>query len=447
MKRKRYIVSAMILLMVWLTGCSAVGLDAQTLMQPPKTTGDKQEIYQVLERKTNSQLKLRYPKAGDYRSAIIMKDITGDGNEEAIAFYSSGESDFTNVSIISEVDGVWTEIASFQNPATQIDRICFGDLSGNGVMEFAVGWGNSTTGISEFHLYFYSDGAFQEIQMKESYNELTVLQLDSNGQSGIVVVKLGTSEHPAQAKIYSIVNSRIQLLGVADLDSDVTRYNKITVAKVDDTHSAVILDGAKSANAYHTEILYWDADIAQLKNPLYRPDSKTTAYTSRSISIASQDINGDSIIEIPITHIMPGVSMQMSYNTSFFTNWHRYDINTGTLTNLVSTVVNSNDGYMFMIPDPWKDKVTTVWDESDRSLTFYEWLFPAVERAIGKKGEPLLIIQVMTEQKWENMNQAEWYKLKQHENMIFAAQLPSEASPLSLTMEQVEASFRLFVQE
>jgi len=102
---------------------------------------------------------------------------------------------------------------------------------------------------------------------------------------------------------------------------------------------------------------------------------------------------------------------------------------------------------MFMIPDPWKDKVTTVWDESDRSLTFYEWLFPAVERAIGKKGEPLLIIQVMTEQKWENMNQAEWYKLKQHENMIFAAQLPSEASPLSLTMEQVEASFRLFVQE
>ena len=42
-------------------GCSPLGLDAQTLMKPPKATGERQEIYSVLEEKANHQLTLRYP--------------------------------------------------------------------------------------------------------------------------------------------------------------------------------------------------------------------------------------------------------------------------------------------------------------------------------------------------------------------------------------------------
>ena len=89
MKRKLFITIASALLAVALTGCSPLGLDAQTLMKPPKATGERQEIYSVLEEKANHQLTLRYPKAGEYRSAIVMKDVTGDSNDEAIAFYRS----------------------------------------------------------------------------------------------------------------------------------------------------------------------------------------------------------------------------------------------------------------------------------------------------------------------------------------------------------------------
>ena len=33
---------------------------------------------------------LKYPKTGEYRSAIILKDLNGDGEEEALAFYRIG---------------------------------------------------------------------------------------------------------------------------------------------------------------------------------------------------------------------------------------------------------------------------------------------------------------------------------------------------------------------
>lgn len=55
MKRKLFITIASALLAVALTGCSPLGLDAQTLMKPPKATGERQEIYSVLEEKANHQ--------------------------------------------------------------------------------------------------------------------------------------------------------------------------------------------------------------------------------------------------------------------------------------------------------------------------------------------------------------------------------------------------------
>ncbi len=447
MKRKLFIITAAAVLAAMLTGCSPLGLDAQTLMKPPKATGARQEIYRVLEEKTGDQLTLRYPKAGEYRSAIIMRDVTGDGRDEAIAFYTRGEDPYTIVSVISEVNGTWTEIAFYKNASTQLDRICFGDFDGNGITDFAIGWGNSTAGASELSLYTGQNGTVKEIATKEMYNELAVLELDSDtGRSGILTVALESRDTTAAAKLFGLVNGNVNLLGTAAIDPDVLQYNKVTVGKISAGEYGVILDSSENTHAFQTEILYWDKAAARLQNPLYHPEDKTVLYTARSISVTSQDINGDSIIEIPITHALPGISADTRSEVSYMVNWHRYDSSTNTLTNLLSTVVNSRDGYMFMVPDSWKNRVTTAWDEENRALTFYEWKAETAGSENGVRGDPLLTIQVMTEEEWNNGSEADGalYKIKQHENMVFTAKQGQPASSLALTMEQVEYYFRLF---
>ena len=47
-------------------------------MSPPKTTADRQAIYSLLCGEEND-VTLVYPKNGDYRSAIISRDLDGDG--------------------------------------------------------------------------------------------------------------------------------------------------------------------------------------------------------------------------------------------------------------------------------------------------------------------------------------------------------------------------------
>ena len=74
-----------------LSGCNITGLDAQTLMRPPKATGDREAIHTALEESVQGNLILKYPTRGEYRSAITMYDLTGDGVEEAIAFCEAPE--------------------------------------------------------------------------------------------------------------------------------------------------------------------------------------------------------------------------------------------------------------------------------------------------------------------------------------------------------------------
>ena len=55
-------------------GCSFTGLDAQNLMSPPRANLEQQGIYELLQEGDSQELTFVYPKRGENRSAIIMKD-------------------------------------------------------------------------------------------------------------------------------------------------------------------------------------------------------------------------------------------------------------------------------------------------------------------------------------------------------------------------------------
>ena len=69
------------------SGCAAIGLDSQALMSPPRQEGDQGKIQDLLAETTGGEVTLRYPSKGDYRSAIILRDITGDRTNDALALY------------------------------------------------------------------------------------------------------------------------------------------------------------------------------------------------------------------------------------------------------------------------------------------------------------------------------------------------------------------------
>ena len=136
-----------------LPGCSFTGISAQNLISPPAATADQQSIYRLLQG-TQTEITLIYPKSGEHRSAIIMCDFTGDGVEDAIGFHATADGG-SQVQFLTKSGGEWAVAALFRNPASQVDRVCFGAMPDGGQAVF-IGWGTTagtTSRLAAVHAY------------------------------------------------------------------------------------------------------------------------------------------------------------------------------------------------------------------------------------------------------------------------------------------------------
>lgn len=449
MKRKTAVVAILLLMLVSLSGCSFVGLDAQSLMHAPKPTGENEaDIQNLLESTAGGKMTLEYPSSGAYRSAIIKHDLYGDQSDEAIAFYQKGdETSGINVMFMRRNGGKWESMGSFGNPAAKVDRVCFGDLNGDGKDEVIVGWGGGLNNTGDICVYYQQGGQMKELQLSQSYTEMAVMDFDGDGRDEIFTASVTVGDESASAQLLRVKGGAIEQMGSAPLDISVTKYASVLTGLINEKQAGIVLDGVKTADTMVTELLYWDKKTKTLRSPFYDPKTKSAKSTERNTSVVSRDINGDRIIEIPMVTLMPGYSGKTSDDSAYLTSWFRYDTNTETLFRVMSMFINYSDGYWFLVPDMWRGKVTTKLDPSSRTVTVYEWITTQKNKA-GFAGAPLLTIQTFTNKEWDQGKGVKnYFKLTEKDNSVFAASLPTPNNPLSMTKSEVQDAFQVILQE
>lgn len=437
-----------LLLLVELSGCSLAGLDPDSLMRPPRPTGEKKDIHRLLENRAGSDITLKYPAAGDYRSAVIMHDITGDGQEEAIALYQkSSDTSGVNVMFIQKLEGEWREIGSFVNTATQVDRVCFGDVNGDGRDEAVFGWGSSQNGTATVSVYAIKNGKMDETDLIQTYNEMTVSDFDCDGNEEIFIASVTLGDQDAVAHLIRITDGAIEIMGSVNLDKGVTKYVSLSQGLLSADQPGVILDGSKSSNTMVTEIVYWDRQNKMLVAPFFdKAQGSAFAYMERKTTVVSGDVNNDSILEFPMVQLLPGFSVDTPPDeTSYMTSWMHYRAEEKRYTRVESVVINFSGGYWLLFPDIWQERITTRLDVKNRSLTFYEWL--ADSAGSGVLGDPLLKIQVFTQRDWDKQKGTLGFeKLMEFNGQVYAASILSPSNKLTMKINDVKNSFKLLKQ-
>lgn len=440
MIRRIAVVVSVLLAAVLLCGCTPFDSEVSDLLRAPKLTGEMQPVQKALEQSLTGNYTLVFPSSGEYRSAIIMRDIDVDGVNEAVAFYSTTIDNTVNIhiAVVDQIDGKWTVTSQQNLVGSDVERVMFDDLDSDGTQEILVGWNIYGNVDKKLCVYEYKGSSMITI-LSQSYTSFITCDLNDDFSKDILVLNLNTTTALSQASYYSVSENEINEIGRCSLDGSVTAYYDPVVSKTNDGRFCVYIDAAKGAGLI-TEMIYFEDGI--LVNPFYDPENPAESPTLRTSIVTSKDFDGDGIVEVPIMTALP-VEAQFSVNEqAYLTTWSVFNGNE--FVPKLYTLLNYNDGYYLNLEKEQTDKITVVRDTEKRQRTVFEYDYKN-----NKFGKELCHIRAVTKASFKANNYAGdgYIKLGENEALVYLLNVSDNADEYGFSEEEIKKTFTVIREE
>ncbi|MBR5134826.1 MAG: hypothetical protein IKV35_04445 [Clostridia bacterium] len=377
MKKRVFCVLCVIGMLLSFSGCSFVNLDMETQLRAPYAEGEQNAIQTALQQHiydanaqtgdtSNVSYVLKYPKMGEYRSAFVMKDIDGDGVEDALAFYAlQPEGAKTHIAVLKKTGGSWKCVDDIEGLATEIERITFGDLNGDGRCELLAGFSMYNTRDRRLELYSWSGEQFVS-RFSDTYTHMIVGRIGQTDRDDVLLFRLNAENAKTTVRLMTMQGEELVERGSTALDGYILQFGDYAFASFSDTVKGVYQDCAKDVETTITELIVWDGE--KLTAPLYDPVGNITTLSARQSAIPSMDIDGDGEIEWPRSYYRNNSTDTPSVER-LICEWYSWDHVKQLPKKEMTNVTNVEDGYYVTIPESWIGSVTASYDTAKRTLT------------------------------------------------------------------------------
>lgn len=422
---------------VFMAGCSFGG-SVDSLLSPPKLSEEQNAVYDALIRSAGKDIRLKYPRSGEYRSAFVFANIDSEPDREAIVFYEkTGETEGggnVRINIIDRRGGKWTSVYDHAGAGTGIDRILFSELGGSGRQSVIIGY-TLLSGERSVQVYDYEDGLLTS-KYSDTYSTMFTADLERDGKNELILIRPGNQMKKASASLVSIdpeSGEALETSGVA-LDESATEFVSVAAGYVGKETPAVFIDGL-SGGQLTTEIIY--SVDGQLRNPLYLGESGLIEKTRRPAGYTCTDIDLDGVIEIPTLSLFPGYSEDSSGTKLYSADWNIFD--NYSITKKYSSFYNIGEGYCFILPSRWDGVVTAKRDSATGEVVFCKFRTDLLNSTVE-----LLRIAVASEEETSTLLEEGYMVLKSNNKTNYLVKCPDiEDEPLVLTGTEISNSLYL----
>lgn len=430
-----------------LSGCTYGQTGIEGLLQPPRLSGEQNDIYNaLLAGATGSDIRLQYPRAGEYTSAFVLHNLDAEETEEAVVFYSPGNDGSMRLNLLDREDGVW--VSKYDTPcprsASEIEKVGFIEAEGKAFL--LVGYALTDEAGQSIRVYAYEDGKLTE-KSPISCTSFEVFDINGDGKEELITISqpVPMGEDAiltvlAECGVFT-EEGRYRMMGSAEMDPSVEEYPYIHRGVMSDGRPALYLDGEQEDGSWTTEILAYDG--RELKNFVYSSGEAENLIekTRRSGGIVSYDRNGDGLVHIPNRELVPSSEDTELSAKEYFTEWYIYNVESGGFILRDVTYVSYALGYIFSIPKSWQGWVTVEYSAGESEVNFYEYDRHGDEPV----GEELLSIRLVARSEYERAVEDYGYELLWDKGQyVYLYQIYPTSSWMTITDLEVQASFQLY---
>ncbi len=412
-----------------LSGCSYFLGESDTLLKSPKPGGELGKIREALMDSVGKKFTLECAKSGEWRNAYIVRDMDGDGEEEALAFYSTETDDTTelHVTVITENRGRWKVISDTRLGGTDIERIEFGDLDSDKSEEAIIAW--SIYGAPETRLTVLDISGNKPAEMYEGgYTDFCLYNMDKAKGKELVLITSDPTAKTAQCRLLTAKDGSISEASVVSIDSSFVACKKIHKTKIDG-NPALFIDAATAEGGMFTEIIVSSGGL--LSAPLSRRGGKSAVITGRSTQLLCGDVNGDGVPEIPCTTMLPNGGN--SDATLGLTEWKSYE--NGKLTTKEKSVISKLLQYKITVDSDWQGGFSCVYSGSSDGTDLYTY---NAKKGLGQK---VLSIIAVSADSFKASDYKDMFTLAENETTVYLGKIHIKDNPFGLTEKKVKAIF------
>lgn len=373
---KRFAALVLLLMLLPLSGCNGNLLTVEGAMQPPRLTEQQNAIYEALKAQVGSNIQLKYPQTGEYRSAFVLKYIDSEPTNEAIVFYQNSlqanSGTAVRVNVLDQTgDGSWVSMCDIAGEAADVDQIVFGNFGSGDPVNLVIGYRGDGKRNRILTIYRYAEGMLRAVDSRE-YEALSLLRTPDTPLDHLVYVsnKGNSAQTTAKLLCYEpqkgfVVKDEVAMY--EPVEEYVNLVSGYIAGNGSGQQSALFMDG-KVGNELCTEILtvYNDA----LYNCTYQENAKNNLVTAtlRDQTLYSSDISHDRYYKVPHLALMPGYN-----NTSglSYTEWMAYE--EGRFLIKETSYVDTANGFRFQVPDNWKEEVSASVLADQNEVKFFRY--------------------------------------------------------------------------
>ncbi len=418
---KKFICLCLVTVLVFcFSGCSLFEGSVDDMLLPPKLEGEMRPIQEALEDAAGQDITLRYPETGEYRSAIVLKDLNNDAENEAIAFYSVTEDSTVtmHINVIAASDEQWQSKGDMSLVGNGIEKVTFADLDGDGSLEIIVGFLVFGTVDKKIGVYSFNGETFVQRAL-EQYTNFVCVDMTKDGIKDLTLIYHNAAEKSAFSKVFSMTTSGIAEVGKVALDGGITSYLTPVISSLRDGSPAIYIDAVKGSGML-TEILWFTGGTLKT---VYDSSAPEAILTYRQNSVESRDYNGDSVIDIPLSEILISTASLADIDKVYFTNWSDFDGHS--FRTLSSSFVNISDGYSLTVPAQWKDKIYLLRRTEQRMRVIYSY-----DPSKKTSGKELFRIAVVADTNYDSQDYSDkgYFELAKEKELVYLARINQDNS-------------------